>query len=198
MKKALLVHGYNGSPDALWFPWLKKILEEKGFKVFAPQLPNPALPQLEDWIKTLLPIISKFGKKDIVIAHSGGGRTAVLSILGCHKKLGNLFLFAPVLNFDYFTQKFIARSEQHAPDSKPAMDNWQTMNSYYAESIDLSCVSKLVPVTAVFSNDDPIANSSALLLVPKDWQTQTVDDCKHFWREEEPKILEVIIKKNHV
>jgi predicted alpha/beta hydrolase family esterase len=195
MKKALLIHGYNGSPNDIWIPWLKKILEEKGYEVFAPQLPGGSLPSLEEEEKTITSIISKFCKNDIIITHSKGAVPALYAIIDLGKKLGHVFCFAPVLTFEFFNPKFIEKSERTSGDNQRSADNWKNMNTYWTKTMDVSDVGKLVPVTAIFSNDDPIANPNAISLVPKDWQTETVDGCKHFWRTEEPKILELILKE---
>ena len=44
MKKAVLLHGTDGSPNDHWFPWLKKVLEENEYEVFAPTLPENHTP----------------------------------------------------------------------------------------------------------------------------------------------------------
>ncbi|MFA5830609.1 MAG: alpha/beta hydrolase [Candidatus Paceibacterota bacterium] len=194
MKKVLLIHGYNGSPDGIWIPWLKKILEEKGFKVFAPHLPGGSLPSLEEETKTIKRIISKFGKKDSIITHSKGAVPALHAILENNKKLKSLLLFAPVLTFEYFNPKFIEKSERTSGDSQRSADNWKNMTTYWTKTMDVSQTSRLVPVTAIFSNDDPIADPAASALVPKDWSIEHWDNCKHFWRTEEPQLLELALK----
>ena len=40
MKKVVIIHGANGSPEENWFPWLKKELETKGIEVIIPQFPG--------------------------------------------------------------------------------------------------------------------------------------------------------------
>lgn len=195
MKKVLLVHGYNGSPNDIWFPWLKKILEEKGCEVFAPQLPGGSLPSLDEEMGTIKRILSEFGKEDIIITHSKGAVPTLYAILESSKKFGHVFCFAPVLTFEYFNPKFIEKSEKSAPDNQRSADNWKNMNTYWTKTMELSGIGALVPVTAVFSNDDPIADPEAVALIPNDWQAIRVDGCKHFWRTEEPKILELILRE---
>jgi uncharacterized protein len=78
MKNAILLHGTGCSPDSYWFPSIKQFLENKGYKVWAPQLPNPDTPDL----KLQLPYVLnyKFDNETIIIGHSAGG-PLTLSIL---------------------------------------------------------------------------------------------------------------------
>lgn len=48
MKKAYIIHGWEGRPDSNWFPWLKTELESQGFAVEVPQMPNAAHPKMEE------------------------------------------------------------------------------------------------------------------------------------------------------
>jgi len=38
--KVVLVHGWMGSPNDDFFPWLIKEVESEGYKVIAPSLPD--------------------------------------------------------------------------------------------------------------------------------------------------------------
>ncbi|MDQ5953593.1 MAG: hypothetical protein QG647_328, partial [Patescibacteria group bacterium] len=40
LKKAVLFHGTDSKPDDYWFPWLKSYLENNGYEVYVPLLPN--------------------------------------------------------------------------------------------------------------------------------------------------------------
>lgn len=79
MKNALILHGTSSSSKGNWFPWLKEELEEKGYKVFVPDLPNADFPNVikyNDYIFTHW----NFDKDAIIIGHSSGA-TAILGIL---------------------------------------------------------------------------------------------------------------------
>jgi hypothetical protein len=52
MKRAFLIHGFSGHPRENWFGWLTDQLAQKGVEVIAPQMPNPATPELSAWLKT--------------------------------------------------------------------------------------------------------------------------------------------------
>ncbi len=79
MKNAIILHGTGDSPDLFWFPYIKEKLEEKGFEVWLPQLPNAKKPNLKDWITFVLEN-GKFSNETVLIGHSAGAQL-ILSIL---------------------------------------------------------------------------------------------------------------------
>lgn len=78
MKNALILHGAGNNSQGNWFPWLKKELEAKGFKVFSPDLPNSIHPKTEEWLEAVKNW--KLDEESIIIGHSSGG-TLILRIL---------------------------------------------------------------------------------------------------------------------
>lgn len=73
MKNALIIHGTEGYPEENWFPWIKKHLEEYGYKVIIPQFPTPENQTPEHWFTTLKPYLESFNEQTILIGHSCGG-----------------------------------------------------------------------------------------------------------------------------
>src|SRR4051812_47230848 len=79
MKRALLIHGTDGNPNGNWFPWLKQKLEEKGYEVWVPLLPeNHTLNRLI-YNDFLLGSGHDF-TDNIVVGHSSGA-VSVLNLL---------------------------------------------------------------------------------------------------------------------
>lgn len=76
---AIILHGTGDSNNAYWFPYAKKILENKGYEVWLPQLPNVKKPNLQDWLPFVLEN-GKFSENTILIGHSAGAQL-ILSIL---------------------------------------------------------------------------------------------------------------------
>jgi predicted alpha/beta hydrolase family esterase len=76
MKNALILHGTGADSNSNWFQWMKQKLEEKGCKVWVPDLPNTMEPNaavnskyiLDNW---------QFDENSIIIGHSSG---AVLAL----------------------------------------------------------------------------------------------------------------------
>lgn len=81
MKNALILHGAANNSSGNWFPWLKQELENKGYKVWVPELPNADHPILKDWLSTVFFNKSwMFDKDSVMIGHSSGA-TLILRIL---------------------------------------------------------------------------------------------------------------------
>ena len=78
MKNALLLHGTDGNSKTNWFPWLKKQLENKGWKVWLPDLPNSHFPNTKRYNEYILNNKEwKLNKDSIIIGHSSGSVSAL-------------------------------------------------------------------------------------------------------------------------
>ena len=71
-KRVFIIHGWGGSPDANWFPWLKTELENKGFNAIAAQMPNADYPNQENWLRYMQELIGKPDESTFLIGHSLG------------------------------------------------------------------------------------------------------------------------------
>lgn len=72
MKRAFLVHGWEGYPEEGWRPWLKQELENKGFSVTVPSMPDTATPTLEKWLPYLTQLVGKPDSNCYFVGHSLG------------------------------------------------------------------------------------------------------------------------------
>ena len=71
MKNAVILHGAGADSQSNWFPWIKERLEEEGYKVWVPDLPNSMNPNatvnakyvLDNW---------QFDEDSLIIGHSSG------------------------------------------------------------------------------------------------------------------------------
>lgn len=79
MKNVIILHGTDGSPEQNWFPWLKKKLEARNYKVWVPLLPGNHTPNRRVYNDFLLSSDWEF-KDSIVIGHSSGA-VSVLNLL---------------------------------------------------------------------------------------------------------------------
>ena len=78
MSNFLILHGTVASPNANWFMWLKGVLIGQGHKVWLPQLPNSAKPNIQTYTKFLLSNENfQYDSDTIIIGHSSGAVEAL-------------------------------------------------------------------------------------------------------------------------
>lgn len=72
MKRAIIVHCWDGYPEYCWYQNAKKDLEQKGYYVQIPLMPETSLPKLNLWLPKLIEVIGKPDDELILIGHSSG------------------------------------------------------------------------------------------------------------------------------
>jgi len=87
----VLLHGYTGTPGGIFFPWLKKELESKGYSVQIPTLPNPDKPAEEDQVGHVLKNCT-FNENTILFGHSLGAVVAMKVAEKLKTKIAGLVL----------------------------------------------------------------------------------------------------------
>ena len=107
----VLLHGYAEIPEMYWLPWMHKRLEEAGYQVWAPSLPDPLKPNLKKWLKATTAQAKTWDANTIVVAHSMGGvLTMRLLETVVKRRLRAVILvsspFASTLKFDWFLTFF--------------------------------------------------------------------------------------------
>ncbi len=100
MKKAYIIHGWEGHPYNCWFPWLKNKLEELNFEVIIPQMPNPGEPKIETWVPHLQEIAKDADEESIFIGHSMGCQTIIRFLEKFDKKVKASFFVAGFFHLD--------------------------------------------------------------------------------------------------
>jgi uncharacterized protein len=68
MNKAIIIHGWEETPEGQWLPWVGKQLSEKGWRVEIPQMPNTKMPKLDEWMQKLESLSPD--EDTIIIGHS--------------------------------------------------------------------------------------------------------------------------------
>lgn len=72
MKRVFLIHGWEGRPDNHWFPWLKRELEARYFKVYAPAMPGNTHPNLDEWVSLIREWVGEIDSETCFVGHSLG------------------------------------------------------------------------------------------------------------------------------
>ncbi len=97
MKRVFIVHGWGATPESDFIPWLKGVLESKGFWVKAPAMPNTKAPTIGGWVSCLSSEIGKPDEETYLIGHSMGCQAIVryLAQLAGDDAIGGTLLVAP-------------------------------------------------------------------------------------------------------
>ena len=96
MKRAIIIHCWEGYPEYCWYPWVKENLERKDFQVFVPKMPETEMPKLDKWLRATKEIVGKPDKNTYLIGHSLGNITIFryLESLKNNEKIGGTVLVA--------------------------------------------------------------------------------------------------------
>lgn len=96
MRKVYIIHGWEGYPEAGWFPWLRSKLIEQGFEVFIPAMPDSTKPTLEKWLSFIKDTVKTPDKNTFFVAHSLGCITILryIEFLPANKLIGGAVLVA--------------------------------------------------------------------------------------------------------
>ena len=86
MKRCVIVHCWEGYPKYCWYPWVKRELEKKGFKVMVPAMPDSVNPKLSGWLPKLKKVIGKSDDKLYLVGHSLGCITIMRYLEGLKKE----------------------------------------------------------------------------------------------------------------
>ena len=143
-KRVFIVHGWDGNPQANWFPWLKKELKNKGFEVFVPQLPDPENPRIKPWVSILKKIVGTPNAKTYFVGHSMGCQAIAryLEALSKEVKVGGAIFIA-----GFFKRLTGVESE---PGSKETVKHW------LEAPLDFKKIRPhLLKSIAIFSDNDP-------------------------------------------
>ncbi|WP_411374994.1 RBBP9/YdeN family alpha/beta hydrolase [Arthrobacter sp. MPF02] len=143
VERVVIVHGYESSPDANWFPWLKGALEAEGIGVAVVPLPSPDDPDKAAWEDAVSSALGLPDATTVVVAHSLGVVTAlrVLAQLPEPWELGGIVLVAG------FTDPLEALPE---------------LDGFLATDVDVERVAANIGVRTVIRSDtDPFVPSAA-------------------------------------
>lgn len=100
----VILHGFTGHSDKNFIPWLKKSLEQKGYKVQAPQLPNTDNPKEAEQVGYVLKNCT-FDKNTVLIGHSLGGAVAMKVLEKLDVTIRELLLVAPAVEPKFSSKK---------------------------------------------------------------------------------------------
>ncbi|MDP3793669.1 MAG: alpha/beta fold hydrolase, partial [Candidatus Uhrbacteria bacterium] len=191
-QKVLLIHGFEGSAESNWFPWMKQELEKHGFEVFLPTLPDSSHPKFEEWMAALEPIIKQFGEDDIIVGHSLGGRSILHLLSRLKKRIGHVYLIAPAVWEKPLNWNEIKKDPNWEGSD---VDTFRVFHDHAVSWEDARPYADRK--TIIFSDDDPYVPVQDHSTIPAGWFIQTLHQKGHFNHTEYPELLELILQSKN-
>lgn len=95
-KVVYIIHGWWGYPKEGWFPWLKKELEKRGFRVSVPKMPETERPKIRAWVSKLRKLAKNADENTYFVGHSIGAQAIMryLEKLPANTKIGGAIFVA--------------------------------------------------------------------------------------------------------
>ncbi len=144
MKRVFIVHGWDGHPNEGWLPWLKNELEQRGFVVEVPLLPDTENPRMYNWVPKLAEVVGVADDQTFFIGHSMGCQTIARYLESLPNDV--------VVGGAVFVAGFFKRLTGLEDDK----DVQETDAHWLQTPLDLAKVkSHLTKSIAIFSDDDP-------------------------------------------
>ena len=145
MKRVFIIHGWDGYPEEGCFPWLKKELEERGFQVFNPAMPESIRPKIETWVPFLSKLIGTPDEETTLFGHSIGSQTIMryLETLPKNMKINKVVFLAGWVNLTEEANE----DDEDKGIAKPWLEtpiDWEKVKSHANKFI------------AIFSDNDPL------------------------------------------
>jgi predicted alpha/beta hydrolase family esterase len=143
MKKALIIHGWDGNPNEPLHQYLRGELELFGYEVRIPSMPNPVTPVIKDWVDKVKSLFDK--ETDLIIGHSIGCQAVLrfIETLDSKTLIPKIILIAPWMKLDMNT------IEEEGEEVIAIAKSWMET------PIDFDKVKKITKsIVAIFSDND--------------------------------------------
>jgi hypothetical protein len=130
-------------PNAGWLKWLNKELSSKGFKVFAPNMPDKENPKIDAWVNFLKKIVGKADKDTYFIGHSIGCQAILRYLESQDNKVGGIIFVG-----GWFKVKGLESKEEE-----------EIASPWVNTPINLEKVRKKInKIVSIVSDDDPFVS----------------------------------------
>ncbi len=84
-KRVFIIHGWGGTSDGHWIPWLKSELEKRGIFAKAPQMKDTDWPDPKEWVTHISRLVENHHSDCYLVGHSLGAN-AIIRYLSTLKK----------------------------------------------------------------------------------------------------------------
>ena len=183
----VILHGYTGSNQTNFIPWLKAELEQRGARVQAPQLPNTDNPTEIEQVQYVLDHV-QFDENTVLIGHSLGGLVAMRVLEKLPHKIHHLMLVAPAVLRQFY---------QGSDDIDTETGERKRFIDHFSYDFDFGKISsQAVHKTILQDNNDSESRKPSMRYIADNIGAtlcKTVANKRHFVAEQEPFILETLL-----
>lgn len=137
MKKVYLIHGFEGSPNGGWRPYLMEELKKHDIYACSLSMPHPGNPLLSEWLSEIKRLVDRDVNDEVyLIGHSLGGTTILRYLERYNDKniKGAILISSPCEDVGY---------EKILEFVKPDI-NWNNIKS------------KINKIAVIHGEDDPV------------------------------------------
>jgi len=99
-RRYIFVHGFGGSSESNFFPWLKQQLEEQGHHVVALDLPHTDTPNVQEQAEYVF-AHTDIDEYTVIVAHSLGGPVTFRVLEQLSKRIAKVVLVDPVVRPEF-------------------------------------------------------------------------------------------------
>ncbi|MEK6825916.1 MAG: alpha/beta fold hydrolase [Nanoarchaeota archaeon] len=140
MTRIVIVHRWDGNPSSDWYQWLKKELENKGYEVLVPAMPNTAEPNIQEWVSALAKEVKDTDENTYFVGHSIGCQTILRFLEQAQNPVGGVVFVAGWFHLDNL------ESDDIKTIAKPWLET----------PLKFDIISRKIPSLTVFlSSNDP-------------------------------------------
>ena len=186
-KRVFIIHRWLGDPKKDWYPWLKKELEDRGFEVYVPELPDTNNPRIYNWIPAISEVVKNPDEETYFVGHSVGCQAIAryLETLPQEVKIGGVV----------FVAGFFKRLVGLEPEDHATADHW------LKAPIDFKKVkTHLRKSVAIFSDNDPWVSLDNQDDFREKLGSEIIveHNMKHFTDKELPLVLDAVLKVSNL
>ena len=185
----VILHGYKDGPESWFHPWLKSELENRGFSVQTPQLPNIENPDLNEQINFVLDNCD-LDENTIFVGHSLGAAVAMKALEKLNHKIRGLILLAPSIEPEFWNDDYII--DQQTGEKHAFVKTIEKLSYNYEKIIAQADFRQILGAR----NDTPAREKYMKYLAGKIRAKLLMSNASefHFMSKEDPFILENILK----
>ncbi|MEX0931221.1 MAG: alpha/beta fold hydrolase [Candidatus Paceibacterota bacterium] len=176
MKRVIILHRWEGGSHDDWRPWLKAELEQKGYEVLVPDMPDTDVPDIEKWVNKLTEIVGTPDSETYFIGHSIGCQTILRYLETINTPVGGALFVAGWFDLENLEDEEVAEIAQ----------------SWIETPIDIEKIKDVLPKSILLiSKDDPYGAFQENVDKFSQFVTHTsvFDHAGHFTQSKDPSIL---------